>query len=114
MSTSVAYLRKRLLAIGRNDLVEAVEGGRGISMYAAAEEAGLVTRRQPLGTGSPNMTKKRLWAMAKVVNKTVVIVPRDEPAQPKVSQPPPPPPRDILDVKTRAKPQPAKTTKSPN
>jgi len=69
MSTSRSYLRKRLIAVGRADLVQAVESGQGISMYHAAEEAGLITRRPILGSGSPNQTKARLWAMAKITRR---------------------------------------------
>jgi hypothetical protein len=49
-------------------LVEAAENGL-ISFYAAAEEANLITRRPPLGTGSANMTRTRMWAMAKVTGQ---------------------------------------------
>ena len=45
-----------------------------ISTYAAAEEAGFVTRRPTLGTGSENATKRRLFALRAVL--------RDVDAQP--------------------------------
>jgi hypothetical protein len=69
MSTSVAYLRKRLTDIGRQDLLDAVDVG-AISTFAAAEEAGLVTRQPILGTGSPNAAKKRVWAISKITRQT--------------------------------------------
>ena len=107
MSTSRSYLRKRLIAVGRADLVEAVESGQGILMYHAAEEAGLIRRRPILGSGSPNQTKARLWAMAKITRRAPVPL---EPAQPKFS---PPPKRDVLDVQTRVKHRRAKSAKEP-
>jgi hypothetical protein len=87
MSTSVAYLRKRLADIGRHDLLEACERGE-VSTYAAAEDAGLVTRRPIEGNGSPNQAKKRAWDLARITRQT------------KFS---PPPKRDVLDVQTRVK-----------
>ena len=107
MSTSRSYLRKRLLAIGRADLVEAVESGQGILMYHAAEEAGLIRRRPILGSGSPNQTKARLWAMAKITRRAPVPL---EPAQPRFS---PPPKRDVLDVQTQVKHRRTKSAKEP-
>jgi len=65
MSTSVAYLRKRLADIGRYDLLEAAERGE-ISTFAAAVEVGLCKRPEALGTGSPNAAKKRNWALMKI------------------------------------------------
>jgi hypothetical protein len=56
--TSVSYLTKRLADVGRHDLLAAVEGGR-ISAYAAAEMAGLVTRRPITGRGNTNAAKRR-------------------------------------------------------
>jgi hypothetical protein len=68
MSTSIAYLRQRLIAVGRHDLLEAAEA-REISFYAAAEAAGLVTRRETLGTGSPNQGKRRAFAIARITRR---------------------------------------------
>lgn len=65
MSTSVAYLSKRLAAIGRHDLLEGAQRGE-YSYLAAAEWAGLVTRRPPTGNGSSNAQKRRAWALMKV------------------------------------------------
>jgi len=76
-------------------------------MYHAAEEAGLITRRPILGSGSPNQTKARLWAMAKITRRAPVPL---EPAQPKASRPPR---RDVLDVQTRVKHRRAKSAKEP-
>jgi hypothetical protein len=56
--TSVSHLIKRLRDLGRQDLLDAVEGGR-ISAYAAAEWAGLLTRRPIEGTGSTNRARRR-------------------------------------------------------
>jgi hypothetical protein len=69
VSTSVAYLRKRLADIGRDDLLSAAEAGL-ISTFAAAEEAGLVRRKEVLGTGSPNAAKRRAWALMRVTGKS--------------------------------------------
>ena len=107
MSTSRSYLRKRLIAVGRADLVAAVENNQGISMYHAAEEAGLIRRRPILGSGSPNQTKARLWAMAKITRRAPVPL---EPAQPRFS---PPPKRDVLDVQTQVKHRRTKSAKEP-
>ena len=83
MSTSVAYLRKRLADIGRNDLLEAAEAGL-VSYFAAAEEAGLVRRKEVLGTGSPNQAKKRLWALSKITRGARPL-PKLEPDEPAIS-----------------------------
>jgi hypothetical protein len=91
MSTSVAYLRKRLADIGRHDLLEAAERGE-VSTFAAAEEAGLVTRREVTGNGSPNQAKKRAWALARITRQALPLAPKPEPefclkpAPPKFSQ----------------------------
>jgi len=107
VSTSVAYLRKRLADIGRYDLLEAAERGE-VSFYACAEEAGLVTRREITGNGSPNQAKKRAWKLAQITRQTSPVAP--ESAQPKFS---PPPKRDVLDVQTRVKHRRAKSAKEP-
>ena len=65
MSTSIAYLSKRLADIGRHDLLAGAERGE-FSYLAAAEWAGLVTRRPASGGGSQNAAKRRAWALAKV------------------------------------------------
>jgi hypothetical protein len=77
VSTSVAYLRKRLADIGRYDLLEACERGE-VSTYACAEEAGLVTRREITGNGSPNQAKKRAWALARITRQSP-LTPKAEP-----------------------------------
>src|SRR5262245_10337604 len=48
VSTSIAYLSKRLADIGRYDLLEGAQRGE-FSYMAAAEWAGLITRRPPTG-----------------------------------------------------------------
>jgi hypothetical protein len=90
MSTSVAYLRKRLTDIGRQDLLDAVNAG-AISTFAAAEEAGLIRRQEVLGTGSPNQAKKRAWTLARITRQapplaTTRLEPEFSPARPKFSQ----------------------------
>ena len=69
MSTSVAYLRKRLADIGRYDLLDAADRGL-VSVYACAEEAGLVTRPEVQGNGSPNAAKRRAWSLMRVTGKS--------------------------------------------
>jgi hypothetical protein len=92
MSTSVAYLRKRLNDIGRHDLLGAAERGE-ISTFAAAEEAGLINHRRPvLGTGSPNAAKRRAYALMRITGKSPLRPldpePRPEPEfSPKPAQP---------------------------
>jgi hypothetical protein len=91
MSTSVAYLRKRLADIGRHDLLEAAERGE-VSTFAAAEEAGLVTRREVTGNGSPNQAKKRAWALTRITRQALPLAPRPEPKpEPEFSPKPAPP-----------------------
>jgi len=69
MSTSVSYLKKRLADIGRHDLLQAAEAGL-VSHFAAAEEAGLITRREVLGTGSANQARKRAYALMRITGKS--------------------------------------------
>jgi hypothetical protein len=69
MSTSVAYLTKRLRAIGRDDLVLGAERGE-YSYLAAAEWCGLVTRRPATGNGSQNAAKRRAWALMKAERRS--------------------------------------------
>jgi hypothetical protein len=97
MSTSVAYLRKRLAAIGRHDLLAAAEAGQ-ISTLCAAEEAGLVrtARSRVTGNGSENQAKRRAWAIARITRQAAPLGPKPdpqpapeigpEPARPKLSQ----------------------------
>src|SRR5262249_45927539 len=72
---SVAFLRKRLRDIGRYDLLEAAEAGE-ISTFAAAEEAGLVTRRPVTGNGSENAAKRRYWALRRITGKAPPLPPQ--------------------------------------
>ena len=78
MSTSVAYLKKRLAAVGRHDLLQAAESGL-VSHFAAAEEAGLIRRKEVAGTGSPNQTKKRLWALSRITRQAPPLPPKPRP-----------------------------------
>jgi hypothetical protein len=95
VSTSVAYLRKRLADIGRYDLLHAAERGE-VSFFAAAEAADLVRRKEVLGTGSENQAKKRAWAIGRITRQAPPLPPKPElmpapefspkPAHPKFSQ----------------------------
>jgi hypothetical protein len=67
--TSISYLTKRLRDLGRHDLLAGVETGR-ISTYAAAEAAGLVTRRPIKGGGSSNQTKRRRFQLGAVLRSS--------------------------------------------
>jgi len=70
MSTSVAYLRKRLADIGRHDLLSAADRG-DISTHAAAEAAGLIrtARSRVTGNGSQNQARRRHWAVARATGQ---------------------------------------------
>jgi len=88
MSTSVSYLRKRLADIGRYDLLDAADRGL-VSVYACAEEAGLITRPEVQGNGSPNAAKRRAWALMRVTAGKSPLAPESEAEisqQPKFSQ----------------------------
>src|SRR5262249_42937761 len=52
------YILARLERDGRKDLVEAIRKGR-VSAYTVAVELGWTKRPEPLGTGSPNVTRRR-------------------------------------------------------
>ena len=80
MSTSVSYLRKRLADIGRYDLLDAADRG-DVSHYAAAEEAGLVRRREVTGNGSPNAAKRRAWALARITRQAPPLALKPETAK---------------------------------
>jgi len=64
MSTSVAYLRKRLKAIGRDDLLEGAERGE-FSFHAAAIDAGLIKQPDVNGNGSQNRLRSIAWSIHK-------------------------------------------------
>src|SRR5262249_4559680 len=108
MSTSVAYLRKRLADVGRQDLLDAAERGE-ISTYAAAEEAGLVRRPEIQGNGSPNQAKTRAWALARITRQAAPAASQPEKSAPIGAQVE----RDVLDVQTRVQHRRAKSTKKP-
>lgn len=78
MSTSVAYLRKRLADIGRDDLLAGAEAGL-FSVHAAAIEAGLIKQPDVTGNGSQNQSKRIAWAIHKATRGTA------SPAQPGLS-----------------------------
>jgi hypothetical protein len=63
--TSVTFLKRRLAEVGRADLLQAVEGGV-ISAYAAAEAAGLITRRPVQGNGNAGLAKRRQHLLRKL------------------------------------------------
>jgi hypothetical protein len=87
VSTSVAYLRKRLADIGRYDLLEACERGE-VSTFACAEEAGLVTRREITGNGSPNQAKKRAWKLAQITRQSPLASKPENQPEPEISPKP--------------------------
>ena len=63
--TSREYLIGRLRKAGHHALVAAVEAGR-VSAYAAAEDAGFVTRRPVSGGGSQNQARSRAFSLHNV------------------------------------------------
>jgi len=94
MSTSRAYLAKRLKAIGRDDLLAAAERGE-VTLHSAALWAGLITQqRVPEGNGSQNVSKRKAWALFRAERQGLgpKLEPRLEPeispkpASPKFSQ----------------------------
>jgi hypothetical protein len=78
MSTSVAYLRKRLADIGRHDLLAAADRG-DISTFAAAEAAGIIKRTRVTGNGSGNQARKRAWAVARATGQPLPPKPQPQP-----------------------------------
>jgi hypothetical protein len=86
VSTSVAYLSKRLADIGRHDLLEGAQRGE-FSYLAAAEWAGLVTRRPPTGNGSQNAAKRRAWALMRTERASGVSRERANLSQPHTAMP---------------------------
>src|SRR5262245_44536455 len=84
--TSVEYLTDRLRRAGRFDLLDAI-ARRELSTFAAAEAAGIVRRRAVLGTGSPNASNRRNWAVLRATGKVPALEPREPepPAQAKFS-----------------------------
>jgi len=82
MSTTVAYLTKRLNDLGRDDLLAAVASG-ALSTFAAAVEAGLVQRPPVSGNGSENQAKKRAWAIMKATGRGPLPSPKPGPTAPK-------------------------------
>jgi hypothetical protein len=98
MSTSVAYLRKRLAAIGRHDLLAAVDRGE-LRAFVAAEAAGLIKRQPVTGNGSQNQARKRRYAVARATGPALPLPPESEPQpepQPHAVSPLPPEVRAIV------------------
>jgi hypothetical protein len=62
---SRAHFLRKLRRVGRNDLADAVEAGE-VSAFAVAIELGWRRRPEPLGTGSPNATLRRLFRLRRV------------------------------------------------
>jgi hypothetical protein len=97
MSTSRAYLAKRLKAIGRDDLLAAAERGE-VTLHACALWAGLISQQHvPQGNGSPNVSKRAAWALLRAERQGSPLAPKPEPqaippphalprSQPKFSQ----------------------------
>ena len=77
--TSRAYLRGRLLAAGRLDLIAAVEERNELSYYGAAEAAGLITRRATVGGQDSNQSRRRHWAIARATGQAPALEPQREP-----------------------------------
>ena len=69
VSTSVAYLRKRLADIGRFDLLEGAEAGL-FSFHAAAIDAGLIKQPAVTGNGSQNASRRTAWALWKATRQS--------------------------------------------
>ena len=79
MSTSRAYLAKRLKAIGRDDLLAAAERGE-VTLHSAALWAGLITQqRVPEGNGSQNVSKRKAWALMRAERQGSLLGPKPEP-----------------------------------
>jgi len=82
--TSREYLCGRLRKEGHFALLAAVERG-DLSAYAAAEEAGFVTRRPTLERGSQNALRRRMFAIRNALRNTDaqppdnVLAPTEEP-----------------------------------
>jgi hypothetical protein len=75
--TGREYLKGRLRKGGHFALLAAVERG-DLSAYAAAEEAGYVTRKPTLETGSQNMLRRRMFAVRNALRAGGEPLPQDE------------------------------------
>jgi hypothetical protein len=62
---SRAHFIRRMRREGLDDLADAVEAGE-VSAYAIAVQLGWRKRPEPLGTGSPNATQRRLFRLRRV------------------------------------------------
>jgi hypothetical protein len=67
--TSVEYLTRRLRQAGRLDLLHAVAHKR-LSVFAAAEAAGFLTRKPVTGRGSTNAAKRRRFQVQALARET--------------------------------------------
>jgi len=67
--TSVEYLTRRLQQAGRVDLLDAI-AHRRLSVFAAAEAAGFLTRRPVTGRGSSNAAKRRRFQVQALLRGT--------------------------------------------
>ena len=63
-NSRVHFIRK-LRREGLDDLADAVEAGE-VSAFAVAVELGWRRRPEPLGTGSPNATMRRVFRLRRV------------------------------------------------
>jgi hypothetical protein len=66
--TSKAYLLDRLERMGRRDLLDGVAQGK-ISALMAAEAAGIYVRPTPTGRGSPNVSKRKRFALQRLLRE---------------------------------------------
>jgi hypothetical protein len=99
MSTSVAYLRKRLADIGRHDLLAAADRG-DISTHAAAEAAGLIrtARSRVTGNGSQNQARRRHWAVLRATGQAPPLPHTEPQPEPQPGRPVSPLPGEIADI----------------
>jgi hypothetical protein len=96
---------------GHHDqLLSAVLAGT-VSAYAAACEVGIIRRREVLGTGSSNQTRRRNWKLSQVTGQPPPDEPEpDLPAAPISNPPKRPARRDVLDIRSPTKPAPTEPT----
>jgi hypothetical protein len=66
--SSRAYLLDRLTRAGRTDLLDGIAQGK-ISVLLAAESAGFYKRPIPTGRGSPNVTKRKRFALQRLLRE---------------------------------------------
>jgi hypothetical protein len=66
--SSRAYLLDRLERMGRRDLLDGVARGQ-ITVLMAAEAAGFYRRPTPTGRGSPNVAKRKRFALQRLLRE---------------------------------------------